>query len=135
MEEADGQEIEDVSTTDGGDGGETTNGGTRQQNPNKPKKPSKDRTPITVGLIRQEFTAVNDKGEPTKPKEFVVGYANQVSAILRNTVTINTGCLKAAEQSHYRELLFRKLHARYVFPGDEEKRYNNKSTTTSKGIR
>ena len=78
-----------------------------------------------MGLIRQEFTAVDDKGIPTEPKDFVVGYANQVSAILRNTVTINTGCLKAPEQSHYRELLFRKLHARYVFPGEEEKRYNN----------
>ena len=62
---------------------------------------------------------------PTKPEEFVKGYANQVSAILRNTVTINTRCLSALEQSHYRELLLRKLHARYAFPGEEEKKYNN----------
>lgn len=110
---------EDDSTTDGGRGGETTDGGSQG------KKARKDRNPITVGLIRQEFTAVDGKGVPTAPKEFAVGYANQVSAILRNTVTINTGCLKAPEQSHYRELLFRKLHARYVFPGDEEKKYNN----------
>ena len=87
MEEADGQE--DVSTTDGGGGGEATDGGS-QQDPNKPKKARKDRTPITVGLIRQEFTEVNDEGELTAPEEFVSGYANQVCAILRNTVTINT---------------------------------------------
>ena len=96
MEEADGLEIEDVNTTDGGDGGETTNCGT-QQNPKKPKKARKDRTPITVGLMRQVFTEVNDEGMPTQPLEFVKGYANQVSAILRNTVTINTGCLSAPE--------------------------------------
>lgn len=127
MEEADaGQDVEDVSTTDGGNGGETTDGGTRrQQNPTKPRKPRKDRTPITVGLMRQAFTEVNDEGLPTKPEEFVKGYANQVSAILRNTVTINTGCLSAPENSHFRELLLRKLHARYAFPGEEEKKYNN----------
>ena len=128
MEEADAghQNVEDASTTDGGDGGETTDGGTRrQQNPGKPKKPRKDRTPITVGLMRQAFTEVNADGMPTKPEEFVKGYANQVSAIMRNTVTINTGCLSAEENSHYRELLLRKLHARYAFPGEEEKKYNN----------
>ena len=62
--------------------------------------------------MRQVFTEVNDEGMPMKPEEFVTGYSNQVCAILRNTVTINTGCLSAPEQSHYRELLFRKLHAR-----------------------
>ena len=65
MDEAGGHK--DASTTDGG-GGETTDGGSQGK-----KKARKDRTPITVGLIRQEFTAVNAKGEPTKPKEFVVG--------------------------------------------------------------
>ena len=75
MEEDDGQDIEDVSTTDGGGGGEATDGGT-QQDPTKPKKARKDRTPITVGLMRQEFTEVNEKGMPTKPEEFVTGYAN-----------------------------------------------------------
>ena len=87
MEEADGQELEDVSTTDGGGGGEATDGGT-QQDPKKPKKARKDRTPITVGLMRQVFTEVNDEAMSTKPEEFVKGYANQVCAILRNTVTI-----------------------------------------------
>ena len=47
--------------------------------------------------MRQVFTEVNDEGMLTQPPEFVKGYVNQVSAILRNTVTINTGCLSAPE--------------------------------------
>ena len=47
MDEAGGHE--DDSTTDGGGGGEPTDGGSQG------KKARKDRNPITVGLIRQEF--------------------------------------------------------------------------------
>lgn len=109
---------EDATTTDGGGGGEATDG-------SQPKKARKDRTPITVGLKRSIFTSVSDKGVPLEPADFVAGYSLQLSAILRNTVTINIENLKADENKPYRHQLFRKLHSRYAFPGDEENKYNN----------
>ena len=109
---------EDATTTDGGGGGEATDG-------SQSKKARKDRNPITIGLKRSIFTSVSDKGVPLEPAEFVAGYSLQLSAILRNTVTINTENLKADENERYRHQLFRKLHARYAYPGDEDNKYNN----------
>ena len=122
MEEAEGDD--DATTTDGGGGGGATSGGRHGS------KKRKDRTPVTVGLVRQAFTLVSPKGVPKEPEEFAAGYGLQVAAILRNTVTINTGKLTSRENTHYREMLLRKLHARYKFPDNEK--YNNNNF---KGIR
>ena len=114
MGDADG----DATTTDGG-GEATTDGGSAS------KKSRKDRTPIVVDLKRSIITSVSPKGAPLEPEEFVGGYSNQLAAILRNTVTINMENLKAEENKGFLIQLFRKLHARYAFPGDEENKYNN----------
>jgi hypothetical protein len=114
MEEDEG----DATTTNGdGGGGGATSGGSQGS------RKRKDRNPVTVGLVRQAFTLVSPKGVPKEPKEFAAGYGLQVAAILRNTVTINTGTLTSRENTHYREMLLRKLHARYKFPDDDK--YNN----------
>ena len=92
-EEADG---DDATTTNGGGGGEATDGGSQGS-----KKARKERTPITVGLIRQEFTVMTPKGEPKEPEDFAASYGLQVTAILWNTVTINTiGKLTSKENTH-----------------------------------
>ena len=116
MEEDEG-DVDATTTDGGGGGGGATSGGSQGS------KKRKDRTPVTVGLVRQAFTLVSPKGVPKEPEEFAAGYGLQVAAILRNTVTINTGKLTSRENTHYREMLLRKLHARYKFPDDDK--YNN----------
>ena len=56
-EEADG---DDATTTDGGGGGGATDGGSQGS------KKRKDRTPVTVGLVRQAFTLVSPDRKSTR---------------------------------------------------------------------
>ena len=113
------RDAEDATTTDG-EGGATTDGGSAS------KKARKDRTPIMVDVgTRSIITRVSAKGVPEEPENVVKGYSLQLAAILRNTVTINTENLKSEENRGFLISLFRKLHARYAFPGDEENKYNN----------
>lgn len=112
-------DAEDATTTDGG-GGATTSGGSAS------KKARKDRTPIMVDVTtRSIITSVSAKGRPEEPTNVAAGYSLQLAAILRNTVTINTENLKSEANRGFLVMLFRKLHARYAFPGDEENKYNN----------
>ena len=118
-----GNDDGDATNTDGG-GEATTDGGSQP----KPKKARKNRTPIVVDTTKRSiFTRVNDIGAPQEPEEFVTGYVNQLAAILRNTVTINTENLKGEENRGFLIQLFRKLHQRYAFPCDENgaEQYNN----------
>lgn len=118
-EMGDAEDGGDATTTDGG-GDATTDGGSAS------KKARKERTPIMVDVSKRSIiTSVSAKGAPEEPAKFVVGYSNQLAAILRNTVTINTENLKSEENRGFLIQLFRKLHARYAFPGDEENKYNN----------
>jgi hypothetical protein len=119
----DAEDGEDRTTTDGG-GEATTDGGSAS------KKARKERTPIMVDVSKRSIiTSVSDKGAPLAPENFVVGYSNQLAAILRSTVTINTENLKSIENRGFLIQLFRKLHARYAFPGDDENKYNNDNLT------
>src|SRR3954465_1059960 len=43
----------------------------------------RNRKPIKVGTIRQEFAVVTSAGVPSQPKRFVEGYGRQVAVILR----------------------------------------------------
>jgi len=99
----------------------TTDGGSSAS-----KKARKDRTPNMVDISKRSIvTSVTANGEPDAPETVVAGYSNQVAAILRSTVTVNTENLKSEANRGLLVQLFRKLHARYAFPGDEENKYNN----------
>jgi hypothetical protein len=105
------EDAEDATTTDGG---------------SSASKKRKDRTPNMVNVTtRSIVTSVNAQGEPEAPEKVVAGFSNQIGAILRSTVSVNTENLKSPANRGLLVQLFRKLHARYAFPGDEENKYNN----------
>lgn len=97
-----------TTTTSGGEDG-------TQRKKKKPRKDRKDRRPNQLLTDRQAITQVSENGYPLAPEDVVAGYGGQVACILRNTVPLNTENLRSEENEHYRTLLLRKLHARYIF--------------------
>ena len=100
-------------TTDSGAGGDTTASGTGDDTTNgsertdgsQPKRQKKDRHPNTLGTVRQEFTEVSPSGAPVAPEDLVKGYGLQLTCIIRDTVSINTGNLRKLERAHLVKLL------------------------------
>jgi len=69
-----------------------------------------------VSAVQEAFDEVDLSGLPTKPDKLAKGYGNNIGAILRANVSLNTGDLRAKENEHLATLLLTKLHARYKFP-------------------
>ena len=134
----DTSEDADATTTDGGD---HTDVGADQGhtdvgaggNPKKPRKkstkPRKDRTPQAVATVTDTFTKVSLSGQPQEPRNIAKGYGMQLGCILRETVSINTYDLRSPQHEALRAQLLKKLHERYIFPDDGNKKVDNFAIT------
>ena len=107
-------------TTDGAAEDATTDDGGAHTDGSQPKRQWKDRRPIVLRTLKEEFTQVDSDGNPTEPKHIVKGYSLQLGCILRSTVSINTENLRHKDRGNLRNLLFTKLHERYKFPAEFE---------------
>ena len=137
----------DATTTDGGnhtdvgdDQGHTDVGGGQGHtdvgaggNPppakKKSTKPRKDRTPQAVATVTDTFTKVSLSGQPQEPRNIAKGYGMQLGCILRETVSINTYDLRSPQHEALRAQLLKKLHERYIFPDDGNKKVDNFAIT------
>lgn len=128
-------EMEDATTTtDGGDhtdvgGDDHTDGGGGNPTAKKLKKQRKERTPQAVGTVTDTFTKVSKSGQPQEPWGVAKGYGMQLGCILRETVSINTYDLRSAENEALRTQLLKRLHERYIFPDDGNKKVDNFAIT------
>lgn len=106
----------DTGTETGTDGGNrTTDGGTHA----KEKKKQRARCPNKPGTRRLVVHSVNHGNfEPESPRDVSAGYGNNVGCILRETVNLNEGNIR--EKPALEHLLLTRLHARYLFPSQND---------------
>jgi hypothetical protein len=121
------------TSTDVGGGDHTDGGGGSNPPAKRPakrlKKPRKDRTPQAVGNITDTFTKVSLSGQPLEPRDIAKGYGMQLGCILRENASINTYDLRNPENEALRNDLLKKLHKRYIFPADGNKKVDNFAIT------
>ena len=95
----------------------STEGGTSQAS--RGKKERRTGRPNVLGTGTLVVTVVHPgKFEPVEPREVVACYGNQLACILRDTANINT--TKIRKNEHLKKLLLTKLHARFLFPGQND---------------
>ena len=68
------------------------------------------------------------KLEPTAPKEARKCWGNQLGCILKETANINDERLRLIP--HMENMLLKKLHNRFLFPGRNEKEYKDQGKTS-----
>ena len=117
------------TSTDVGGGDHTDGGGGSNPTAKRHKKPRKDRTPQAVGTVTDTFTKVSLSGQPQEPRTIASGYGMQLGCILRETVPITTYDLRSKDNEALRTDLLKKLHQRYNFPDDGNKKVDNYAIT------
>ena len=78
---------------------------------------------MLFGTDRLVVTRVNSTGELVSPRKVASHYVNTLSVILREVCSINESNIRDSGKQNLRELLIRRVHARFKFPNE----YNNLS--------
>ena len=63
-------------------------------------------------------TLVNSTGEPVSPQKVMSHYGNALGVILREVCSINESNIRDSGKQNLRELLIRRVHARFKFPDE-----------------
>jgi hypothetical protein len=81
----------------------------------KSKKQRKPRSQNAIGTDRLVVTRVNSTGEPVSPRKASSHYGNALGVILREVCSINESNIRDVGKDNLRELLIRRVHARFKF--------------------
>ncbi|KAI4994240.1 hypothetical protein ZWY2020_029288 [Hordeum vulgare] len=84
----------------------------------KSKKQQKPRSLNAIGTDRFVITRVNETSEPVSLRKAVAHYDNSLGVILRDVCSINETNLRDMVKANLRELLIRRVHARFKFPDE-----------------
>ena len=83
---------------------------------NKKQRESRSRNAIdTESLV---VTRLNSIGEPISPRKAASHYGNALGVILREVCSINESNIRDSGKQNLRELLIRRVHARFKFPDE-----------------
>ena len=65
-------------------------------------------------------TQVNSTGEHVSPRKAASHYGNALGVILREVCSINKSNIRDSGKQNLRELLIRRVHARFKFPDEND---------------